>query len=435
MKHFLFKSLNIWFLGVIALFCFVLTQIGYLASYYGNNNRLYGITLSLYKGITVYWLIFFGLFALLGVFGVVRNSKKKLTILAMGTFFIVIMDIIAWGFVYSADSLYQSTLTGYITFISFFFMLGLYINDFFELLKKKFFRSVGTIAFLLLICIVIRFSYYGFQRTGKFQLYQFYDTFSGTLNINYITLTESVAVAMLLILALIRKVRNRILFAIPMVLLLSSSLSRATFVEFVGALFVFFIIKLSRKKLILFLTSLILVMTIILLIKLDANILSILEHNRATGIFVELISGEAAFDSSYEARKVILNENLDNLKNIWLFGQFGSGMNVTGQGAYIHNWLSFWIAYGFFPFLGFSIIYIVALFKILKKWRKVNTPLSDFIILYGVYVLIAIIAFRSYVFHNAWLAFGMLAMASDGHFDKNIENNNSDNVQVLRSKY
>ena len=113
-------------------------------------------------------------------------------------------------------------------------------------------------------------------------------------------------------------------------------------------------------------------------------------------------------DESYEARKVILSEGVQYLKENWLIGRFLDEWWREGtSGGYIHNWLSFWQAYGLMPFL-----LSLALFGRtgLALWRQLPKPTdkTGTAVALWMYAMLAIITSRAYGWAFLWLVFGVV---------------------------
>lgn len=61
-------------------------------------------------------------------------------------------------------------------------------------------------------------------------------------------------------------------------------------------------------------------------------------------------------DSSWQERSVYQQVAWTTISEHWLFGDFGSQQLAGSSGAYSHNALSAWVAYGFFGFLQFTLL-------------------------------------------------------------------------------
>lgn len=119
-------------------------------------------------------------------------------------------------------------------------------------------------------------------------------------------------------------------------------------------------------------------------------------------------------DSSYIARQRILQEGWTELSKDWFFGNGYMGEAETlGKGRYIHNWLSFWYAYGFIPFVLFCALSIRLLFSTYTVWKnRKNDPVVNFVFIYSVLAFLSIILARSYVYTNIWFCLAAMAVIS-----------------------
>jgi len=119
-----------------------------------------------------------------------------------------------------------------------------------------------------------------------------------------------------------------------------------------------------------------------------------------------LLSGE---DMSFQMRGVLLKQGFVLLKEHWLLGHFMIEVLEIGRGAYVHNWLSFWLAYGIGPFL----VSLWLMFSLLvRSWRmRKLTPLGLMAFSLLGFCFLAIALSRSYIWPYIWFALGFTATA------------------------
>jgi hypothetical protein len=117
---------------------------------------------------------------------------------------------------------------------------------------------------------------------------------------------------------------------------------------------------------------------------------------------------EREADESYLVRQTLLAEGIRNLTDNWMIGRFlDEWWREGAAGNYMHNWLSFWQAYGVIPFLGSIALFGTTGFKVWRQLLKPN-PLTGIVIALWTYVILAIIAARAYTWPFIWLAFGFI---------------------------
>lgn len=103
-----------------------------------------------------------------------------------------------------------------------------------------------------------------------------------------------------------------------------------------------------------------------------------------------------------QSRLELLRQGFHLLEQHWLLGYFMGEVMEAGKGAYIHNWLSFWLAYGIGPFV-LSIWLLLSL--VVKSWcqrKGASLALIGFNLL--VFALLAISLFRSYIWPYFWFS-------------------------------
>lgn len=115
-------------------------------------------------------------------------------------------------------------------------------------------------------------------------------------------------------------------------------------------------------------------------------------------------------DESYAARKVLLTEGLQYLKESWLIGRFLDEWWREGiGGGYIHNWLSFWQAYGLLPFLASLTLFGSSG---LTVWKNLAKPsrFTGTAMAFWTYAILAIVSSRGYAWPFLWFCFGVVSV-------------------------
>jgi hypothetical protein len=228
---------------------------------------------------------------------------------------------------------------------------------------------------------------------------------------NYLALADSLAITGLLLLG---KPSGRVpyksfIFIITLFLLLFAY-SRASLFFFVFTGFILLALKFwSRRK-----QQLLLALSCAGIAALTAFIVqpslariegSLVERSH---LVLERISAPfTGSDPSLQARWELFWQGLRSLEQHWLLGYFMNEAVEAQRGVYMHNWLSFWLAYGIGPFL-LSIWLMLSL--IARSWhqrRKNHLALLAFCLL--TFTLLAIVFARSYIWPYFWLGVGFAA--------------------------
>lgn len=119
-------------------------------------------------------------------------------------------------------------------------------------------------------------------------------------------------------------------------------------------------------------------------------------------------------DTSLMARTEILNTEKDYLWNNWIFGDYDGYLKRGGDGAYIHNYLSFWEQYGLMPFVCFCVLSILSI----RVCINIKSSTSEEIILAIAilfYTLSGCVISKGYVYSTIWFSFGYLYNLSLSH--------------------
>jgi len=126
-------------------------------------------------------------------------------------------------------------------------------------------------------------------------------------------------------------------------------------------------------------------------------------------------------NSSFQVRIHLWDQSLPFLKSYWFRGRFMYEVVIFEKGAYAHNWLSFWLAYGVLPFL-LSLTLLFGAFITAIKQCSVRewTPLACSLLLYNI---LMIVAARPYIWVYFWLtlalSIALLAFNNTENYEKN----------------
>ena len=118
------------------------------------------------------------------------------------------------------------------------------------------------------------------------------------------------------------------------------------------------------------------------------------------------------FDASQNMRLKWYELGLKDLRFIWPFGYFMGDVNNNygHSGTYIHSYLSFLRQFGILPFILFIIALSSFYFKIFLKWLKENNLKVNFLFYYTSFVIIEIIAARSFLHSFIWMSLSAIPL-------------------------
>jgi len=267
--------------------------------------------------------------------------------------------------------------------------------------------QVGAfVAYTSLVLVVIDGVVRGFKYYGLL-LFAFQNPTSGDIY-NYLALGDSLAIVGLLLLSIQRKgsIWRCIGLYFVTILFLLFAYSRTSLLAFsvIGLTTIHAQFRVqSQKQRVKFLISSIVIGTILitLLVFFQPN-KNFFNYAHVTLDRVSsLFSGE---DLSLQMRFVLLQHSVELLPKHWLLGRFLIEAFDIGWGAYVHNWLSFWLAYGIGPFLlSVGVVFLL----LLKSWRIRNRG-SAGAAAFGIlgYCVLAIAFARSYIWPFIWFALG-----------------------------
>lgn len=259
------------------------------------------------------------------------------------------------------------------------------------------------LAGLLVYGMMIGFRMYGFvmlalQRSTSGEFYNY-----------YIPLGDSLAMTGLLLMNGIKANRfyKRLGIYIFSMILLLFSFSRTSFLLFAVIGFVSLWIGSNKKQRRQFLLALLGTGGIILIMLLAGISIDIFENYLVGGYYLlgRVMDVFFGTDPSAQRRVELLKIGVESLRHHWLLGHFMGEAIEVGKGAYIHNWLSFWAAYGIGPFL-LSLWCLLAL--LIKTWKR--RSLLAFSLM--AFTVLAILVARSYTWPYVWFAIGFSSSVS-----------------------
>lgn len=251
------------------------------------------------------------------------------------------------------------------------------------------------LAGVLVYGVMLGFRMYGFVMVGLQK------PTSGEFYNYYISLSDSVAITSLLLMNGIKANRfyKRLGIYILTAILLLFSFSRTSFSLFVviGLVSLWIGSNVKQRRLLAFWGT-----GVITLIMLLAGTDIFQTSNYLVGGYYSLRRVMDVFvgaDPSAQRRAELLKIGVENLRHYWMLGHFMAEAVEIGKGAYIHNWLSFWVAYGIGPFL-LSLWCILAI--LIKTWQR--RSLSAFSLM--AFTVLAVVVARSYTWPYIWFAIG-----------------------------
>lgn len=268
-------------------------------------------------------------------------------------------------------------------------------------------KSLIVGSYLLLLATVIIGVWLGWVNFG--QLFFLFKNYSSDELYNYLALGDSLAIIGLFVLGIFHnKPRMFIItYLITMVVLFMSYSRTSLFVFFIASFVYFLRIQKIKSKIVTWTGVLVLTLMfglpIYLLDDFGAN-LHILDITLSR--ITSIICGE---DLSLQGRLELLSEFPSLVNHYGVLGKFLYEISDGyGRGAYIHNWLSFWLEYGFFPFILSSIL-TISLFVMRFRTAFLNMfETTRFTIIFLAFM--AIMISRSYVWPYYWFALSFTAV-------------------------
>lgn len=323
---------------------------------------------------------------------------------------------------------YYSTVQTGVVYSMISYLIGVNLVEIIEskLIADKKSRNLFKSFILVLLSCVFISTLNNYVLSNQFQI---------SYSVDYLTISDGVAITLLVLYGLCNLKHARLLFSITMVSIMMLTISRGALLALVGALVSFSVINLKIKpiKVITLLFGVFALIIIYFNVSKNVGLLyDLIGKNRGSEIIIGLLFDSDSFlksDPSMASRSEMMTTGWHDLKNVWFFGEF-MRTEINGLG-YIHNWLSFWHNYGVMPFLLFVASYVALFTKLIVKHRKKSSISSSIIILISFYTIYQIMFFRAYIYSTVWLSLGALASQTSmfkvkhhtqemKNFDKNI---------------
>lgn len=343
-------------------------------------------------------------------------------ILFIWIFFIVLVSYFDVGQVSFGQYFSFSTLIIGRGFI--FILLGLNIHNIYDMLKEKKLRRIFyTIATIYFTVILLSAIYNPLAGNLPWYL-RGITTYTGNIDsyvrFDYLSISNTCALLLLFIISINRNIHIKLLISIFGSFLLVLCLSRASLICFVTAAIITFIIhffKVGIKKI-----GTIALLLILLIFLSVIYVPLLLEQTEYLNIGISKRFNPIAFretDGSYFLRRDLLDKGLFVLKETWFFGRYMSEIAEGKDGTYIHNWLSFWSAYGIGPFLLFSYLLVTASFRITRLFLKDSkSPKNELLFLWSIYMILIIVFSRAYDYYYIWFILLSIPMINQGFTKK-----------------
>ena len=301
-----------------------------------------------------------------------------------------------------------------------FIMLGLnvyLINDLFKIKKYKFIFYAVTIFYfsIILASSILNPSSapYPWYSGGIIE-----EIYGSDSIVDPLYIADTVALLLFMIISRAKNINIKILIILSGAFLIFLSGSRATFVFFIVSGLIVLTIKVLTariKEKLVFVAALVILFYI-------SNINMGLAELPAQYVKTHRFNFyEFRNDQSYIDRKILLETGLSELEEHWFLGRYMSEVIEGRPGTYIHNWLSFWSAFGLVPFLFFIFMIIFVMYRISILFIKdLNAPIKEFLFLCSIFMIMSICFSRAYTYHFIWFILSAVPMI--GHrFERNLK--------------
>jgi len=334
---------------------------------------------------------------------------------------IFLLQIISYPQVitYSVDAknIYLHTIFSTIFMTSFMWLLGSGIYEIFDCSDSKLIKISYAVIIIFLIFNII---YNGRNYGGLLNKLNILPLNSGK-GYNYLSLGESFAFFTLLFYAFANEKYKSFIMFMGLVFLYAIN-SRASFYTYILVFLIIGFYKMRNYWKVLFFLFIVFALIFNLFID-DYNLTkNVLEMTNYDSIRMFRVFNPEK-DTSWEARKEIFEVEIEELKKHWFTGNF-LGELRSGHGRYIHNWLSFWSAYGVIPFCVFVYITSFLFIKTYLLWKKnKSNSLLTFIFAYSMYTIICIIVARSYTFNEIWFSLAAMCKLQTADIQSRLINN------------
>ena len=137
-------------------------------------------------------------------------------------------------------------------------------------------------------------------------------------------------------------------------------------------------------------------------------------------VLTRYFSPQSFWVDFWNVRLRLWNQSIPFLRSYWLWGRFMYEAIVFKAGDYIHNWVSFWLAYGIIPFALSLYLLLVTLVATVRGMR--SQPWGRLAFVLVLYNVLMIILARAYVWRFFWLTLALpialLAFSTSHDVDK-----------------
>lgn len=262
-----------------------------------------------------------------------------------------------------------------------------------RLTPKAWWRVVGVCVLGLGIAIFAGVRI-GIQETGDVAL-RFYQSDTQT-SFDYFSLTDPLAVLGILMLARVRR------YALPSILifvvvggLLFLGYSRTSLGMFVAGAALTAVFSPASAVWRSVLVAVIAVLGLSLTNLSDTNLAWLNTSAERMGIAITNLDE----DNSFIERQQLNQELNDDLAQHWLTGMYAAEVTERVQGAYAHNWLSYWVSYGIVPFVTSLALMLLAAIHAFRRRDPAAFVLA-------VVAILSAVLTRAYVWPYIWFALG-----------------------------
>lgn len=224
----------------------------------------------------------------------------------------------------------------------------------------------------------------------------------------YIDISDTCALLLLFIISRAKSINSKLLIILMGAFLISLAHSRASLVSFIASGIIVYIIHFFKVN---FLKKIFLSVVISLLVYISSIYVPLLIPQSKYTETHRFNIYHIANDESYISRLYWEEVGHRELKQTWFLGRCMSEVVSGRPGTYIHNWLSFWSAFGLLPFLLCVFLIIFAACKITKHFIKdANSPINEFLFSCSIFMIISIISSRAYTYHYIWFILSAIPM-------------------------
>lgn len=122
-------------------------------------------------------------------------------------------------------------------------------------------------------------------------------------------------------------------------------------------------------------------------------------------IWGRYFSAQSFWTDFWEPRLRLWNQSMPFLRRYWLWGRFMYEAIVFEAGDYIHNWVSFWLAYGIVPFALSLYLLSATLVAAVRGMRSHPWARLAFVLI--LYNVLMITLARAYVWRFFWLTLAL----------------------------